>query len=78
MYRFVRKNIIILIALSIVCTSCALPIQEIKESDTQSLKEQWMNSNSLNIRLSIINEFERRKDVDTTIACLALATHILW
>ncbi|MGV7223415.1 MAG: HEAT repeat domain-containing protein [Nitrospinales bacterium] len=78
MFIITRIIFMFLVALSILCASCASSIQEIKESDTQSLKEKWMNTNSLNIRLSIINEFERRKDVDATIACLALATHNLY
>jgi HEAT repeat protein len=78
MYRFIRNYLIILIALSIVCSGCAVPLQELRESDSQSLKEQWMKSSSFEKRLSIINEFERRKDVDATIACLGLASHHLY
>ena len=75
MNRFVRKNILVLVALLLIFTGCAPSLQELKQSDTQSLREAWMDSNSLNTRLSIIDEFERRKDVDSTIACLSLASH---
>jgi len=78
MYSFARKKLIILIALSIVCSGCAAPLQGLKESDSQSLKEQWIKSSSFKKRLSIINEFERRRDVDAAIACLGLAKHHLY
>ena len=78
MNRFVRKNILVLVALSLIFTGCAPSLQELKQSDTQSLREAWMDSNSLNTRLSIIDEFERRKDVDSTIACLSLASHHIY